>query len=166
MTTSLSERYLPLAYGIARSFRWPGADRDDVRQEAATALLHAERSWDRRGSFVSFARVVVRRHLLDCARLAERRPALVELPDLEADEPTYPRALAAREGTVEDVVLRRERLRLVLEAPLSPRERRVLALVAQGYPLDEIGEALDLSAAVAKWTTWRARTRLREQEAA
>lgn len=153
--SDLLTRCRPVALAIAADFHWQGADRDDVRQEALLALVEAERAWDRRGAFVSFARVCIKRHLLDCLRVANGRPAAPKprLVELVVDPPNV--------VSLEEHVANRERLRAVLASPLTDRERAVLARAVQGYSYSEVGEELDLSPAVVKWTAWKARSRLR-----
>lgn len=156
---SLALQHKPLAWALARQYWWLGADLDDVRQEAMTALIEAESRWDRRGAFTSFARVVIRNHLSDCLQTFGRRRVLLETVPLDEERDV---SLL----TVEAQVEARERLRFVLEAPLPERERAVLARAAQGYPYEEIADELGLSPSVVKWTAWRARARLRELEEA
>ena len=113
---------------IARGFYWPGADRDDVRQEAAYAAILAARSHDpARGSLRSFVRLVVTRHLTEQVRRERyRRPQFSELPET-----------VSAQGSVVDLVHARERLRTVLAADLTPMERTALGRAARGEPCTE-----------------------------
>lgn len=157
--SDLFSQYRPLALAIAREFYWQGADYDDVRQEALTALLEAERSWRRIGSFPVFARVVIKRRLIDCLRAAGRRPKIVCGLNEE------------RDGLVLDFeayIENRARIRAAIDAhgKLSPRQRHVLARTVQGHSYAEIADELDLSPSVVKWAAWKARSLLRACEAA
>lgn len=68
---ALWTKHRPLALMLARDYYLPGSDTDDVRQEAMIALWEAARTHDpERSSFPNWARVVIRRHLSDCVRVA------------------------------------------------------------------------------------------------
>lgn len=72
-TPALYTKHLPIALGIARDYFIPGADREDVRQEARIALWEACRCYDRsKGTFPAFARLVVKRRLADRVKVARR----------------------------------------------------------------------------------------------
>src|SRR3990167_6639113 len=108
---------------IASRFYWPGADRDDVRQEAAFAAIVAERSHEpARGNLRSFVRLVVTRHLTEQVRRERyRRPQFSELAETMGTP-----------DNVVDLVAARERLRTVLAADLTPVERTALGRAARG----------------------------------
>ena len=66
-------KHRPIALGLAREYRVPGMDPDDVRQEALVALWEACRAYDReKGTFPPFARLVINRRLTDLLRAATR----------------------------------------------------------------------------------------------
>lgn len=69
----------PLAKSIARGYFLPGADQEDVQQEALIALWEASRSYqpDKGSSFRSFAKLVIERRLNSCVRTANRPGRLV-----------------------------------------------------------------------------------------
>lgn len=70
----LLEEWRPFAIWIAREYRIPGADREDVEQEAMVALWQAVRDY-RAGhgtTFKTFAALVIRRHLITCLVSAQR----------------------------------------------------------------------------------------------
>ena len=68
------EQYRPLALAIAREYFLPGADHDDVRQEAMIALAIADRDYaPERWSFSSFARLVIHRRLNSAVKIATRK---------------------------------------------------------------------------------------------
>lgn len=68
-----------IAFSVAREFYLPGADREDVQQEALIGLWDAARSFraDGGSSFRNFAFIVIRRHLADCVTRANRLKQLV-----------------------------------------------------------------------------------------
>jgi len=142
------EAYRPFALAISRSFFFPGADRDDVEQEALIGLWKAVRDFNGEGDFKAFAGMCIRRQLVTGLKTAlrgkhesltrslrdvvleEESVVLVEnLPDLRAD-------------TVEILEHREELaelLRIVAEE-LSPFERRALIGRATGLTYKQIGE--------------------------
>jgi len=135
--------YRPFALWVAKAFFFPGADRDDVEQEAMIGLWEALERWDpkRGASLKSFVYLIVRRRLVEKLMSSQRLQqqalteslreveledgplALVEnLPDLRADTAA--------------IVEQRERLaemvRIVSEE-LSPLERRALVHILNGH---------------------------------
>lgn len=148
--------HAPLARAIASEFYLPGADRDDVVQEAMIALWIAAREYrpERGMSFRSFAAFVIRRrlvtalmtanahkhrHLSEALSAIERDGEIVDLLEFVADEAADPARI------VED---REEALRLlrIVRDELSPTERHAVIAVANGLSYLEIGEADGASA--------------------
>lgn len=132
-----------LIRALASRYFWPGADYDDVVQEARYALERARASYDpARGSWLSFAWVRVRGHLIEQVRReTQRRPQFAELTEHHA---------AA--GDVVDLVAARETLRRVVETPLSDMERCALGRAVRGESCSE-----------PKWmdnALWRARRKV------
>lgn len=91
---ALWTQHRPIARGIARDYRIPGLEQQDVAQEALIALWVAARGFDpEKGAFPPFARTVIHRHLgtLLRAALREKRHAHTVPfdPDLHgrSDEP-------------------------------------------------------------------------------
>ena len=121
---ALWTKHRPIALGIAREYRIPGMDPDDIRQEALVALWEACRSYDKeKGPFPPFARLVVKRRLTDQYRRAERR---IERRLIE---------FGGQLAIPVDPDVARERLGEVLEAAetLTPRERRAVADHLNGH---------------------------------
>jgi RNA polymerase sigma factor (sigma-70 family) len=119
--------HVGLAYGIAGEFFLPGAEMQDVRQEALIALLDAIRCYDGSIPFASFARIVVRRKLISAittARRPQRGPLdCLSLPETVADSRDWESASTVRH----DLAV------LVAALPrLSPLERRALADLLNG----------------------------------
>lgn len=131
----------------ARAFRFPGATRDDVLQEANIAVLEASRSWAPGGApFGQFARFVVRRRLMDALTASRRhgRAVLTDARRLEAplghghDADTLGEVLAGPGADPVDTVIQRDELRQVLAAipGLTDVERSAVvgrAIVGESY---------------------------------
>jgi RNA polymerase sigma factor (sigma-70 family) len=124
MTVSaLWTRHRPLAYGIARDYFLPGAERQDVEQEALVGLWIAAKEWDRAkgASFRTFARVVIERRLASLVRTATAEKNRV-LTDSERDTAQLELFEAP---DLERVVLARERLaELMADGPALVRQER------------------------------------------
>lgn len=68
---ALFTRHQGLARKIASDYHLPGADRDDVQQEALIGLWEAARAHDpSKGAFPAFAATVIRRRLASCLKSA------------------------------------------------------------------------------------------------
>lgn len=113
---------------LSRRFWWPGADLEDVEQEAWFALERC------RGAYVagagrtwrSFAWLCVERHLRELRRReCYRRPQFAELHDVHTAADDVPSRADAR-----------ARLRTILEHPLPAKERRALDGLLVGEQLD------------------------------
>jgi RNA polymerase sigma factor (sigma-70 family) len=115
--------YRPLAYTLAREVWFPGADIEDVRQEALVALLDASRRW-RPGAapFTAFACFVIRRQLRSRLRIATRARARVLSESLR-------NAWDVEGPDFDELVEQRERLGRVVAAldTLTEHERYSLA---------------------------------------
>ena len=109
--------YAPIVRGISREFFWPGADREDVQQEAWLALIEAK------PENRALASVVIRRRLIDRLRYHDHRPQFAAEVDTADSE------------TVHDIVERREMLRLILAVDLTDLERVALGRVIREEPL-------------------------------
>lgn len=150
------ERFLEhrsVALLVSRDYRFPGADVDDVRQEALIALWDACRSWDpERGPFEPFARLVVRSRLMSVLRAHLR----VKHEVLTRAEREYMVAAdAGVESTLESVLGLRE---LLEQLPsLTEGERDALRRIVNGDPI--AGKTDDVQ-------RYRVRRKLRERMAA
>lgn len=120
--------WAPLAYHVAGSFRFPGADRDDVRQEALIALWQALPRYDGTGSLRGWLAFCVRRKLSSKLREHGRvkHRALNE-------------ALREPDSFAGDYVLGGSGSLSVLLAPLTPLEQRACVGVACGLTYAELG---------------------------
>jgi RNA polymerase sporulation-specific sigma factor len=126
-----------LAHMIARDYYIPGADRDDVTQEALIGLWIAARDYDPdKGSFKTFARVVIHRRLTSCLNAATTHRALA-LTDAARDQ-DLPHL-----HQVSDRVEEREELADLLsriDSELSVFERHCVIGIAFGVSYFELGE--------------------------
>lgn len=102
----------------ARTYFWPGADREDVEQEAWLALERAKPESH------ALAKVVVHRHLIEQVRReTRRRPQFSLLTDTHADP-----------VVLEEIAEQREQVRRIATACLSQSERRALVVMLNGEP--------------------------------
>lgn len=146
---ALWTKHRPVAYAIAALYFWPGADRDDVKQEALIGLWIAARDWrpDAGRTFRSFAELVIKRRLATCVKLAKRSkhaPLNDSIRVLVDEDGVSDQAVdqLPHLHQVADVAEDRERLAAVLRAidtDLSPLERRCIIGVASGLSYAEIG---------------------------
>ena len=131
---------------LAVRFYWPGADPEDVEQEAWFALERCRPKWKPEGgrTFLSWAWVCIESHLRELRRRERyRRPQFAELQDV------HPAS-----GDLVDRIEARRLLRLCLEYPLAPKERRAVngAIVGERHSRD--GSGMDTA-------RWRGRKKLR-----
>lgn len=132
-----------MALAVAANYFIPGADRDDVRQEAMVGLLLAARTYDGSTPFASFAAMVVHRWLQTCVKAAHRdkhRPVLEAWRvgwDPETDVAFPIVELLEDPVTDEQRATVRAELGALVKAfrRLSPLERRaLLAVVNDEHP--------------------------------
>lgn len=147
------ERFRPLAYAIARGYFLPGADEDDVRQEAMIGVWKGLRDYrpDRGTTLRSFVALCVRRQLITALKLARRgkhevlnRAVYVDTPVAgEEDELTQLGMLVAPGADPARIVEDREYVAAILDVvahDLTPLERRALIGFANGRSYAEIAE--------------------------
>jgi RNA polymerase sporulation-specific sigma factor len=145
------EAFRPLAYVIAREFFLPGADRDDLRQEAMIGVWKGLRDF-REGQGTtrkSFVSLCVRRQLITAVKTATRdkhrafNEALRDMPTAGDDDPTLLGMLASPGADPAHILEERERVETLLTAvahDLTPLERRVLIAFVNGSTMREIAE--------------------------
>lgn len=159
----LVEEHALFAYAIAREYFIPGADREDVRQEALVGVLKAVRTWQPGGlSLRNLVGLSVRRHLISTFRIAgaaKHRPlteAIREGPDELGEPCDILELLPAPVSDPYERLLERQRLDAVRACVrgLPAHQRHAVATVANGIPYHHdktIDNAL-----------WRARRKLRQ----
>lgn len=136
------EAYRPLALAIAREYYFPGADEEDVRQEAMIALTEALRTYrPERGTFAPFARAVLHRRLTSALKASRRKKHLVltEAVRTEVERKTD------REWALDPALIyeaREDALELLrrVKEDLSPLERQVLIAAANGRSHADIAQ--------------------------
>ena len=106
---ALWTKHRPIALAIARDWRIPGMDPDDVRQEALIALWEACRCHDKeKGPFPPFARLVIGRRMRDLLQAATRQKRTADFD--HHTEPVCP--------DLETTVLNREQLAFAFNDPV------------------------------------------------
>jgi RNA polymerase sporulation-specific sigma factor len=175
----LAGRYLGLCYHVVRDLYLPGADRDDVRQEALVGLTRAISDYrPDGGSFRNFATLCARRHAITALTLANRKKHQLlsvsdrwqpleedgSLPGGSAPEPPDPRSDVAAQ------VQARAELAAVLGAfgdgTLTDAERTCFAGFAVGATYAEIETLTGRDAKFVDNSYQRARRKLASRRAA
>ncbi len=143
----LIDRFMPMLRQETARVRVNAADDDDYIQEASLGLLSAARAYreDQGASFSTFARVCVRRRLLNALQAVPN----VDLPSEdtalfdEIDNDLFAARLDPDEWLLhkEDEAALLDRLR----ALLSSMEYHVLVLHMASYSYDEIAQALAIT---------------------
>jgi RNA polymerase sigma factor (sigma-70 family) len=126
---SLYQRHHQLARNVANDYMIPGADRDDVVQEARIALWEACNAYDpEKGRFPSFARTVIRRRMIDAIKKAnaikhrQLTAAVRDIDDVAADESGSALGdIVAAWPTLSD--LEREAVRAVVDGSYDSRNK-------------------------------------------
>ncbi len=131
--SSLYTKHRPLARSLAHRIYVPGAESQDVQQEADVALWIAARNWDpSKGSFPAFATTVIQRRLASVLRaaLVQGRRILTE-----ADRDGLV-LLHDHTDDVERIAVDRDHLRRIIDAlvALPPAQRQALADALNGEP--------------------------------
>ena len=155
----------PYVEGKIASLSVPGADDDDLRQEAFMAVFGALQSYrpDRDASFNTYARKCIDNRLADAVRRAwslKSRP-LNQASDIGEGE----REPFSFEPTPEQTAEAREELDAVLErmrTRLSDLERETLIFSLQGYTVREIAAAKGVEPRTVTNALSRARSKLKK----
>jgi len=162
----LVDRFAPLVWRIARSYRLSTADAGDVSQTTWLRLVEALdriREPERLGAWLI---TTAKREALATIR---RRDRLIPDADLSATEPEAPGRLPSVAATGTDVLETAETRTAVLEAwaTLPERCRRLLALLLADPPVpyEEIGASLAMPIGSIGPTRQRCLARLRGHEA-
>lgn len=168
-----------LAQSAAHGYYYPGAERDDVVQEARFGVWKAIRDWNPdRGSFDGFAWMCARRQVISGLKEAKRNKASVLTDSVPLDTP-----LGNTDWTLEDVVvshhafdparivIAREELAILLESArtLTPLERMaVKRCLIDGEPYAAVGDSKTVDNAIQRGREKLARPplRLRTRKAA
>ena len=154
--------YERLVHKMSQRFFLPGADRQDVVQEAMVGLAHAIRSFDAgfERKFFDYAVMCIRNSLVRAIRGANRKKQQVLN---QAGEMTEFTPVPTVSG-VDEVVLGRMGLQemfKVLAQKLSPLEVDVLRMRLNGEVTEEIATGLNLSVKQIENALFRARQKSR-----
>ena len=159
-TDELMRRYENMAHWIARTYFLPGADRDDMSQEARIGLFKAIRDYrpDYENNFKNFAALAITRQVVTAVKTATRKkhiplnraisldaplhqkdhdhsPTLAEhLPGIAINEPAIRMEGDALKAAIVSAI--------VDDAKLSDLECDVLLLYMQGLPYGDIARRL------------------------
>lgn len=156
----LVRRYEMVVVGEAGAFFLPGADRDDVRQEARFGVLKAIRLYDpaREVPFDRYVRFSVRRQLVAALKAAQRGKHLSLTHSAriaqnhEGEFIEILELLPSGEAPLADQVAGRDEIRALarkLRVALSAREAHCLILFANGYEYTEIARIAGVRSAKA-----------------
>lgn len=117
-------KHRPLARRIARDYYFPGADQQDVEQEALIGLWIAARTYDGTGRFSIWAGIIIRRRLITMLKKA-RTPKYRLLTDATRED----FVLVTGGDEPERIAIDRDRLARIASAmsSLTPRERKAVA---------------------------------------
>ncbi len=169
------EQYRPLLKSLANSYFLPGGDRDDLLQEAMIGLFLAIQSFDTKQThFFAYARLCIRRQLIDCVRQANRNKhkPLNEAVSLEQNisadnqvtaEDYFADKIAQVVPTPVDSLLEketREQVFAYVEDKLSEQERIVLLSYIAGMDMNTIANQQNLSYRATTSSLQRARQKI------
>jgi RNA polymerase sporulation-specific sigma factor len=161
----LLRRHQPLLNAHARRYFLPGADDDDVAQEARIGFGKAVRGYrpDAGASFRTFAAMCVTRQLASALTAARRRKhlALSEACRGEDAERAWERMPDRADGPAQRALARERRDELAAAgASLSALERAVLARALVGWSVGEAADQLGVSPKSADNALQRARRKV------
>ena len=141
------EDFRPLAYRIATEFFLPGADDDDVRQEAMIGAWKGLRDYRESAglSLRNFVALCIRRQLATAVKTARRQKhdaltfAVRRLENAEGEVAEVVDLIEDPRADVVDLLAYREALEHMAAVRLSPIERHALLGIADGYSYAELG---------------------------
>ena len=149
--TSLRKNFLKQAQRILASEE----DAEDVVQDAFCKLWRSDYTLKTTNEAEALARTTIRNLSLDELRKQEVRPQF----SLDTERDTVLQRSALEEIEIRE---RFEQVETIIEAELSPSERRVMHLKEyEGHSVEEIARIMDLSEAAVRMKLSRARKRIR-----
>ena len=145
---------------LPTSFFLVGGDKDDLLQEGMLGLYFAILNFDQtKGSFPSFVKLCVIRQIIDAVKRdsSDKNKALANYLDISiaenfTDDRTPLTDLLEKESG--------EKVRHIIQTQLSPLERQVAELFAEGYSYDDISAKLNKSYKAVDGALQRARKKL------
>ena len=154
------ENYKGLIRSIANKFYLVGGDKDDLLQEGMVGLFYAVTNFDEnKGNFPSFVQLCVVRQVIDAVKRdnSDKNRPLKEHIDISALENT------ADEQTPLGNLLEKEysaKVSKIMQEKLTPSERQVIKLFADGYSYEDIATKLNKTGKAVDGAMQRARKKL------
>lgn len=155
--------YKGLIRSLSNKFFLVGGDKDDLLQEGMLGLFYAINRYDEsKGAFPAFAQMCVLRQILDAVKHdnAVKQKPLANYVDL--DMIAY---LSDNGDGPLDALIKKEYYEQVFKAVeeyLSPLERQVITMFAEGFSYDDISAKLGKSYKAVDGALQRARKKLQE----
>ncbi|MCH5156742.1 MAG: sigma-70 family RNA polymerase sigma factor [Clostridiales bacterium] len=157
----LVSNYKGLIRSYANKFYLVGGDKDDLLQEGMLGLFYAITNYDEnKGAFPSFVELCVLRQLLDAVKRdngASQKP-LSNFVELE----TVAQLSDSVNSPLENLLQKEyaEKVAQLIKEKLTPFERKVLTLFADGYSYDDIAVHTNKSYKAVDGALQRARRKL------
>lgn len=155
--------YKGMIRSLANRFYLVGGDKDDLLQEGMLGFIYAINKYDEdKGAFPAFAELCVLRQILGAVKRDNRvgQKPLYNYVDLE----TVTEVADLKDSPLE-ILLHKEiyqRIVRAVDTELTPVERQVIKLFADGYSYDIIAEKLGRSHKSVDGALQRARKKLLE----
>ncbi len=159
----LFDQYAPLMDSICSYYQAEAPSLEELRSEIMSAFWHAIRTYDTFQGSVTFglyAKVCLNHKIADCKRKWKRIQPMLSLDTDEIAEPG-----ADDDSNPAHYVMEQENyLELIhrIELLLSPKERRIWLLFAEGSTAAEIAELLNIEKKDAENAIFRARKKLKQ----
>lgn len=163
----LVQRYSKFLFSKVIPFYLPGAEREDIIQEAYIGFLKAIQDFDKsKGNFFNFANLCVQRQITTAIKSSNRNKSKVlknpislesnifdeELGDKSLYDYISPNKIiqgAYHENSIEDTIIdfmEKNRIKENLVSKLTSKEKEILKLRAQGFTYMEIAKKINSSA--------------------
>ncbi len=160
--------YRPRIFALARRFFAPGADRDDLLQEATIGFFKAVRDYNSDcGSFSVFADLCVRRQVITFIKSATRRKhdtlnraISLDAPVFDDSNETLVARLSAPEAPHSDPT--HSTFLDALWSRCSDLERGVLSLYTSGYSFSEMATELGVHLKSIDNAVWRVKVKAKK----
>ncbi len=158
----LVSQYKGLVRTLANRFYLVGGDKDDLLQEGMLGLYFAVTNYDQtKGSFPAFAQLCIKRQIVDAVKRdsANKNKPLYNYVDLDTalnleDDCNPLESLLHKEQA--------QKVATVIANNLTPFERTVITLFAQGYSYEDIAQKTSKSYKSVDGALQRARKKLLE----
>ncbi len=162
-TEQLVADYKGLVRSLANKFYLVGGDKDDLLQEGTLGLIYAINKYDEnKGAFPAFAELCVMRQILGAIKHDSgiKQKPLSNYVDIETVS-----GFSDGLNSPLEILLQKEyyeRVTKVVNEQLTPIERRVLTMFAEGYSYEDISKMLSRSYKSVDGALQRARKKLIE----